>query len=130
MNTTMGGVQGLNRGDRSGLWHPHYHAVWLCRDKPDHAELSAEWHRITGDSLVVDVRPFDCAAELAGMGPAERRSAIAGDFVEVAKYALKFSSLTLADNWQAFRLLSGRRLVDAFDETIIRKQGKAFAGGA
>ena len=30
------------------------------------------------------------------------------------KYALKFADLPLADNWQAYRDLSNRRLVDSF----------------
>jgi hypothetical protein len=51
---------------------------------------------------------------LGATDPAAWHPLLAGDFVELAKYALKFSELTPADNWQAFRTLTGRRLVDAF----------------
>lgn len=104
----------VKRGKGSGQWHPHYHAVWLTRHGPDQAKLSAEWHELTGDSFVVDVRPFHCADQLHELAGVEKLQAIAGDFVEVAKYALKFGELTLPDNVQAFRLLCGRRLVDSF----------------
>lgn len=37
-------------------------------------------------------------------------------FLEVFKYAVKFSSLPLADNWTGFQVLSGRRMVASFGE--------------
>jgi hypothetical protein len=100
----LGGVHSIEakRGSGSGLWHPHAHMIWLCYEAPDAAKLAREWHEWTGDSFVVDVRPFHDQDDL-----------ISG-FMEVFKYALKFSELPLADNWQAFEQLSGERLVDAF----------------
>jgi hypothetical protein len=35
-------------------------------------------------------------------------------FLEVFKYAVKFSDLTLADNWHAAQLLKGKRLLNSF----------------
>ena len=95
-------MRSAKRGKGSGLWHPHAHAVWLCYEAPDASKLAQEWHGWTGDSYIVDVRPFHDQHD------------VAGGFAEVFKYALKFSDLPLDDNWQAFRELSNRRLVDSF----------------
>ena len=99
----LGGVASyeFKRGKHSGLWHPHCHAVWLCREAPDAVKLSEEWHRVTGDSYIVDVRPIDQTDPVAG-------------FLEVFKYAVKFSDLPLADNWEGWKTLAGRRLVTSF----------------
>ncbi len=100
----LGGVHSIEakRGEGSGLWHPHSHMVWLCYEQPDQAKLSQEWEQWTGDSFIVDVRPFD-----------DQEDVVSG-FLEVFKYALKFSELPLVDNWDAFVELSNKRLVDSF----------------
>lgn len=100
----LGGVHSIEakRGKNSGLWHPHAHMIWLCHEEPDQAKLSAEWREWTGDSFIVDVRPFSDQEDLTH------------GFMEVFKYALKFSELPLEDNWDAYEQLSGKRLVDAF----------------
>lgn len=86
----------VKRGQGSGLWHPHLHMVAVAENPPDQAALSSQWHQITGDSYIVDVRPI--ADPVDG-------------FLEVFKYALKFSDMTEADTVEAFRVLAGRRLV-------------------
>lgn len=96
-------------GTRGGKWHPHIHAVWLCDGVPDESSLSREWRNITGDSHQVNVRPFNFVR--AGLAPTEQL--VAADFAEVFKYALKFSSMTPADNLEAFRRLFGKRLIRA-----------------
>lgn len=100
----LGGVHSIEikRGKGSNLWHPHAHMVWLCYEQPDQTKLSQEWFGWTGDSFVVDVRPFHDQDDLVS------------GFMEVFKYAMKFSALSLPDNWQAFQELSGKRLVDSF----------------
>ena len=85
-------------GANSGLWHPHLHMVAMAEEAPDQERLSREWHDITGDSFIVDVRPIDQADPASG-------------FLEVFKYALKFSDMEPADTYAAFRVLGGRRLV-------------------
>lgn len=102
----IGGVGSyeFKRGKGSGLWHPHVHMVWLCYEEPDAARLSAEWLAITGDSFIVDVRPF------------QDQQDVLGGFLEVFKYAVKFSDLPLNDNWQGFLELSRNRLVFSFGE--------------
>jgi hypothetical protein len=100
----LGGVHSIEfkRGKNSGLWHPHAHMVWLCYEQPDAAKLSQEWKHWTGDSFIVDVRPFH-----------NQKDVIRG-FLEVFKYALKFSDMSLPDNWEAAHALQSRRLVDNF----------------
>lgn len=100
----VGGVHSVEskRGENSQEWHPHAHMIWLCHEVPDAAKLAAEWKHWTGDSFVVDVRPFTNQDDLVG------------GFLEVFKYALKFSELPLVDNWQAYVSLKGKRLVDSF----------------
>ena len=88
----------VKRGRGSGLWHPHLHMVALSEVPPDEVQLQREWHDITGDSFIVDVRPIDQADPVSG-------------FLEVFKYALKFSDMEHADTWAAFGVLSRRRLV-------------------
>lgn len=83
-------------------WHPHLHMVWFV-PKGAHvaggagSALSEDWHAITGDSFIVDARPL--------------HGDLVDAFCEVLKYALKFSTLDLADNLEAFRTLRGKRLM-------------------
>lgn len=87
----------VKRGQNSGDWHPHLHMIALAEVEPSQERLSREWHDITGDSFVVDVRP------------------ITGDpvegFLEVFKYAVKFSDQPPADTWHAYSVLKGKRLL-------------------
>lgn len=95
-----GAVYTLELTNKGNGWHPHCHMIALAASEPCQEALSAEWHKITGDSFIVDVRP------------------ITGDpsegFMEVFKYAVKFSDLTLADNWHAAQRLKGKRLLNSF----------------
>lgn len=95
-----GGVYTLEQTNKGNGWHPHVHMIVLAASKPSQRALSEEWHKITGDSMIVDVRP------------------IQGDhsegFMEVFKYAVKFSDLTLEDNWHAAQILKGKRLLGSF----------------
>jgi len=45
----------VKRGADSGRWHPHLHLV-VTGKYLDQKELSERWHRVTGDSYIVDVR--------------------------------------------------------------------------
>ena len=94
-----GAVYTLELTNKGNGWHPHCHMIALASSQPSQSDLSAEWHKITGDSMIVDCRP------------------ITGDpsegFMEVFKYAVKFSDLTLEDNWHAARILKGKRLLNS-----------------
>lgn len=65
----------------------------LGRGRTQPGAFVEEWHQITGDSFIVDVRP------IVG-DPAE-------GFMEVFKYAVKFSDQPVADTWHAFQTLKG-----------------------
>lgn len=104
----LGGVFSIEvkRGKNSGLWHPHVHFVILCdqHSEIDVRKLSEEWLNITGDSFIVDCRSFysntpDCVVD---------------GFLEIFKYALKFSDMSLQDNFFAYQILNGKRLVENF----------------
>jgi hypothetical protein len=96
----------VKRGVGSGLWHPHLHAIVLCHPgRPVDAHLlSAEWLKITGDSFIVDIRPIK---EKEGEG-------VIGGFMEVFKYAVKFSSMENIDVIECWRLLQGKNLLTSF----------------
>lgn len=99
----LDGVQGavwsyeIKRGTTSGEWHPHLHMIALAEVEPSADRLSREWHAITGDSFIVDVRPITGES--------------VDGFMEVFKYAVKFSDQPPADTWHAFETLRGRRLI-------------------
>ena len=88
----------VKRGSGSGLWHPHLHMVAMSHEQPDQQALRDEWQELTGDSWSCDVRPIEVEDAASG-------------FLEVFKYALKFSDMTPADTVHAFRTLKGKRLV-------------------
>jgi hypothetical protein len=92
----------FKRGKNSGLWHPHVHAIWLCKEAPDVQKLRDEWLAITGDSHMMDVTEF------------HNQDDVITGFLEVFKYAVKFSDLPLADNWHGFEVLGGKRLIASF----------------
>lgn len=95
---SVGGFHSIEVTNKGNGWHPHVHMVWLCASEPSQKALSREWLDWTGDSHVVDVRPLHDPVE---------------GFLEVCKYALKFSDLEPADNFHAYEVLSRQRLIDA-----------------
>lgn len=102
--SVLAGVEGavwsyeVKRGSGSGQWHPHLHMIALAEVAPSQFDLAQEWKEITGDSHVVDVRPIEQADPVSG-------------FLEVFKYAVKFSDQPAADTVHCFRTLSGKRLI-------------------
>ena len=88
----------VKRGKFSGLWHPHLHMVAMAMHQPNAFDLAVEWREICGDSFIVDVRPIDELDPASG-------------FLEVFKYALKFSDMTPADTVDAWFWLRKRRLI-------------------
>jgi len=125
--TLMNGVKNLNQKRKDGLrnkglksewckvlglvgsyevtyskkhgWHPHCHCIVLYKTELNQEKLSDEWKKITHDSFIVDVR------SLKNPGQPEK------DFIEVFKYAIKFSSMSLERNYEAYKVLKSRRLV-------------------
>lgn len=97
----------MGRGANSGGWHPHVHAVWVGRHRPNPIALSDEWGSVTGDSFVVDVREFACTKR----GGERTSDAIARDVVEVCKYTLKPHEMTAADAYAAQLATAGAHFV-------------------
>lgn len=91
----------VKRGENSGFWHPHVNLL-LLTDKPiSQAAISKEWEQITRDSYIVH-----CEQK-----PDTRKA-----FVEIFKYALKFSDMELSDTYHAWETLRGRRLTGSFGD--------------
>jgi hypothetical protein len=93
----------IKRGSGSGQWHPHLHMIALAESMPLEGQdnlgaLSAEWKNITGDSHMVDVRLIDQDDPVSG-------------FIEVFKYAVKFSDQPPEDTVHAWETLAGKRLL-------------------
>jgi hypothetical protein len=86
----------IKRGNGSGLWHPHLHMIALSENQPDHHQLASEWRNITGDSFIVDVRPIGEPVQ---------------GFMEVFKYAVKFSDQPPSDTVHAYETLRSKRLL-------------------
>ena len=88
----------IKRGSGSGLWHPHLHMIALAAEEPDQRQLSSEWENITGDSFIVHVTPITQDDPAAG-------------FMEVFKYACKFSEQPPSDTVHGWLTLAGKRLL-------------------
>ena len=92
----VGSYEVTNKGNG---YHAHVHMLVLADERLDAQAMKDEWFRITGDSHVlrIDVphHPDDPAR----------------DFLEVFKYAVKFSDLSPAQNFEAFLQLRGKRLL-------------------
>jgi hypothetical protein len=80
-------------------WHPHTHMVILHQERIDVVKLRQEWKTLTGDSHVLNIKPLKHPED-----PVQ-------DFVEVFKYAVKFSDLSFAHTLEAHLTLSNRRLL-------------------
>lgn len=80
-------------------WHPHAHIMVLHSSSFDYKALQAEWKEVTGDSHVLNVS--------AARHPDEPEY----DFLEVFKYAVKFSDMTAEQNVHAWDVLRARRLL-------------------
>ena len=96
-----GGFYSVEFTNRGNGWHPHVHMLVLAAEKPCAETLAYEWHTVTGDSFVVDVSAEE------DQDPVEM-------FLEVCKYAMKFSDLTPEQTYLASRVLKGRRLIGSF----------------
>jgi len=91
----VGSIEVTNQGRG---WHVHTHLFVLASSPIDSNRLSEEWSRITSDSFIIDVSEI----------PQDQDPLSA--FCEVLKYAMKFSDLSLADNYYASKVLKRKRL--------------------
>ena len=83
-------------------WHTHYHIICEAKYVPQD-KLSAAWHKITGDSFIVDVR---------------RVGAITGAVQYITKYITKAADQAIVNSpkhlAEAIIAFTGRRLVSTF----------------
>lgn len=94
----VGSYEVTNKGNG---WHPHTHMIVLSKESLKESEIQKEWKRISGDSYIINVSEIP------------EKEDPTKDFIEVFKYALKFSDLSLEDTYQAFKTLTKHRLTFA-----------------
>jgi hypothetical protein len=103
-------------------WHPHMHMVWaMPKGTPalrwgEGSQLALDWLAATGDSYIVHAERIEA---VEGTRLREGTEAAANDplvsaLCEVLKYALKFGDLSLADNYEAYLELKGKRLTRSY----------------
>lgn len=115
--TEMKKVQGavaaheLTFNQDTNEWHPHIHMIALLDGYIDVKKLSKEWHDITGDSYIVDIRKIS-----AKKSTKEGISDLSAGLVEVFKYALKFSDLPQEKLWEAYKFLRGKRMTASYGD--------------
>jgi len=75
-------IEEVTRNERAGHWHPHLHLV-IDAALPQAAlqtALTALWRAVTGDSYILDVRPFQGVM-------------VAADLRELCKYTAKIADI-------------------------------------
>lgn len=103
-----GAVRAIEVTNKGQGWHPHAHILCLVDSWIDRDALQDEWHSITRDSYIVDVRRIKPKnTETGGLS-------IQDGLGEVFKYAVKFSDMAEDLTWHAYETLRGKRLVDSF----------------
>jgi hypothetical protein len=100
----LGGFGSYEVTNKGKGWHPHCHIIVVHQKRLDYAAMQQEWARVTGDSIFLNVQP--------GRHP----KAPEQDFMEVTKYAVKFSDLTPEQNVYVYDTLRGQRLIFCFGE--------------
>jgi hypothetical protein len=92
----------VKKGENSKEWHPHANLLLLSEDRILESEIKAEWKSITKDSKIAYCQVKDDDDKTV--------------FVEIFKYALKFSEMEFDDNFTAWDTLKGRRLMGTFGD--------------
>ena len=92
----------VKKGENSKEWHPHANLLLLSEDRIFESKIKAEWKSITKDSKITYCQVKDDDDKTV--------------FVEIFKYALKFSEMEFDDNFTAWDTLKGRRLMGTFGD--------------
>jgi hypothetical protein len=100
-SNVLGGAYSIEikKGAGSKQWHPHVNLLLLSETEIDKSDLQTEWLSITKDSFITHLSEKPCEKQV---------------FLEIAKYALKFSDLSFEDNFEAYETLKRRRLCGCF----------------
>jgi Replication protein len=110
MHAVEGGVYAVElTHDAVTGWHPHVHAIWLADSDPGTFNLRTEWHQITGDSFICDVRAIHAEQQ-----DSDDIDPHAGGFAECFKYAMKPAELGADLLEQSYPVLAGKRLIGSF----------------
>lgn len=110
----------VKRGKKSKLWHPHIHLLLLNDDeKIDYNNAIKEWKEITKDSTNIHFNLYNFNDKISV--PPEKFKDHSNFnkikfFLEVFKYAFKFSDMSFNDNLMAYDILKGKRLMNSFGE--------------
>ncbi len=100
----------VTRSDVSGLWHPHLHCLV---DKPfiPHTLLKSQWHAITEDSFIVDIRQVPSTRYVVGYITKYAGKAIPSHiwtdpaaFREVIQAFERKRTFSTFGNWKSFDL--------------------------
>lgn len=104
-----GGVMSceLKRG-KGGGWHVHVHGLGLLTAKVDVKAWSMEWAQLLGQE-VADTHLKVLRGWKLGDDEMMRQ-----DFLEVFKYAVKFSEMTYDDTWSAWQAAARQKLLRPF----------------
>jgi hypothetical protein len=97
-NKVLGSIRAIEVTRKPTGWHPHIHVFALLSSYIDQPALSAEWHRITGDSFVV--------------GVTKCKGGIVPGLIETLKYCSKLTELSPADIIHVWRTAKGSRFTD------------------
>lgn len=92
----------IKRGENSKEWHPHANLLLLTEDVIFESQIKTEWKSVTKDSQIAYCSVKDDDDKTV--------------FVEIFKYVLKFSEMEFDDNFLAWEILKGRRLMGSFGE--------------
>ena len=90
----------VKRGKGSGLWHPHVNVLLLSEGTIDERALREEWRNLTNGSYITHLKAVEKDDK--------------GAFLEIFKYALKFSEMAAGDTFHAATALYRRNLFGSF----------------
>jgi plasmid rolling circle replication initiator protein Rep len=97
----------VKRGKRSGKWHPHVNLLLLCeKGRLDYDKVHEEWQKLTKQEKETQTR-------------ITLKDAFADDkkvFLEIFKYALKFSEMSFEDRYATGTALFRRNLSGCFGD--------------
>jgi len=92
----------VKKGENSGEWHPHANLLLLSDSRILESEIKAEWKKITKDSKIAYCQVKDDDDKTV--------------FVEIFKYAMKFSEMEFDDNFMVWDTLKGCNLMGTFGD--------------
>ena len=95
-------------------FHPHVHLITTVNGQLHQLRMVEEWRVITGDSFILDVRPFYRYGP--AFSPEENHKATVNAFQEVFKYTLKFAQFPVDLNYAVAEQLRGIRMLVSFGD--------------